>query len=110
MLLQRQPVQPDNDTLLLQCGHNRTTLVDPDIYQRFCIYKWRVIKSAGCEYVCRRETRDGKTRTIRLHIAIMDPPPGYEVHHKDLNTFNNLRSNLENLTPCEHRALHGKAG
>lgn len=34
--------------------------------------------------------------------------PKFEVHHKDENRVNNDISNLECLTPSEHKALHNK--
>jgi hypothetical protein len=33
-------------------------------------------------------------------------PEGHEIHHKDLNSFNNELSNLELLTIAEHKKLH----
>lgn len=35
-------------------------------------------------------------------------PKGYEVHHKDLNRYNNDISNLELLEKHEHKKLHGQ--
>lgn len=35
-------------------------------------------------------------------------PKGYEVHHKDLNRYNNDISNLELLEKHEHKKLHGR--
>ena len=37
-----------------------------------------------------------------------DIPKGYEVHHKDLNRYNNDISNLELLEKHEHKKLHAK--
>lgn len=36
------------------------------------------------------------------------PKPGYVIHHKDENKYNNLFSNLEEITDAEHRRHHAK--
>ncbi len=54
------------------------------------------------------------TPVLRLHLysydIVLGPfaprREGYEVHHRDLKTFNNRIENLELLTAAEHRALH----
>ena len=51
-----------------------------------------------------------------LHVAIYEAyngqivPPGYQVHHKDLNKSNNDPSNLQMMTRAEHSKLHNKVG
>lgn len=102
------PPQPENFRLL-PVGGSFFALVDPETYVWAIRYHWRLIKSSHVVYVARRSIRAGKIHTIRLHVEIMYPPPGYEVHHKDHNPLNCLRSNLENATPSHHRQLHGKA-
>lgn len=84
-------------------------MVDVDVYQWAVGYHWRLVKSSHCCYVVRRIIVSGRTFTLRLHVDIMNPPPGYEVHHLDRNPLNCLRANLVNVTPSGHRILHGKA-
>lgn len=109
MLVKRiPPPQPENYQLL-PVGRASFALVDPETYVWAIHYHWRLIKSSHVVYVARRYILAGKTYTIRLHVEIMHPRPGYEVHHIDRNPLNCLRSNLENATPSDHRRLHGKA-
>jgi hypothetical protein len=102
------PPQPENFRLL-PVGRLGFAYVDPDVFQWAICYHWRLLKSSHCIYVARRIVLSGHTLTIRLHVDIMSPPLGYEVHHIDRNPLNCLRSNLQNVTPTEHRQLHGKA-
>lgn len=51
----------------------------------------------------------GKYRLIHLLMAeTYFPEVDYktEIHHKDLNPYNNRLSNLQQLTPAEHREVH----
>jgi hypothetical protein len=43
---------------------------------------------------------------ISEHRYIMGNPPGMDVHHKNEIKGDNHQSNLENLTPAEHRRQH----
>lgn len=50
-------------------------------------------------------------REYKVHILIWQSvngvkPKGYEIHHKDKNKANYSISNLELLTPSEHRRIH----
>lgn len=36
------------------------------------------------------------------------PPPGYEIHHKNMNHRDNRIENLQILSSQEHRSLHAK--
>lgn len=71
-------------------------------------YKWRLFTGKYKQYAYRRFFADGKTHTIKMHREIMNCPPDMETHHKNKNGLNNYRENLENLTPLDHRLIHGK--
>lgn len=109
MIIKHEPFPKPPYCRLLPVGRNHYALVDDDVYEWAVRYHWRLVKSSHCSYVLRRIVVDGHTLTLRLHGVIMDPPPGCEVHHKNRNPLNCLRSNLQNVTPSEHRQLHGKA-
>lgn len=63
-------------------------------------------------YLSQSKSSEGRKRAKSLHVAIWEfhnnkeVPKGYEIHHKDGNTFNNDISNLECLTIAEHRKLY----
>ena len=58
----------------------------------------------------KRKSGSGNTRVL-IHLVVYawfhgEIPYGKEIHHRDLNHLNNSISNLEALTPEEHRAKH----
>lgn len=63
-------------------------------------------------YLSQSRSNEGRRRAKGLHVAIWEHhnktevPKGFEVHHKDGNTFNNDISNLECLSVSEHRKLY----
>ena len=65
--------------------------------------------SRGRYYLSQSNSNAGRKNPKGLHVAVWEyfsgkkVPAGYEVHHKDGNTFNNDFSNLECLPIREHR-------
>lgn len=41
-----------------------------------------------------------------MHRQIVGATPDQEVHHKNRNTLDNRRANLQIITPAEHHWLH----
>lgn len=81
-----------------------SVIVDDDIAEIISKQSW-FIKKGGYghgSYVARSVREGKKIKTIRLHRWIMNAPKGFEVHHKNGNSFDNRRENLEVLTPEEH--------
>jgi hypothetical protein len=78
------------------------------------ILKLSIGKTSG-SYLHVQLCRDGRARTIRVHILVMrsfvgPPPAGQEVNHKDANKRNPRFSNLEYTTKegnRQHAKEHG---
>lgn len=74
-------------------------------------YTFRRDKKTGY-YLSSKKIKNGKR--IRLHVYVweyinkQEVPEGFEVHHKDLNKFNNEPENLVALSPEEHAEIHKK--
>jgi hypothetical protein len=79
---------------------------DYEYLSRFC---WRLDDSGTCPYAYRRYQNNGIVHTIKMHREIMNCPPDMETHHIDLNSLNDCRSNLVNLTTIDHRLAHFKS-
>ena len=78
---------------------------DADLRSR----SWYLKRGAGCAYAASGARNGRSVRTLRLHRVIMERmigpiPPGFEVHHKDKDTSNNQRHNLELI----HKIHHGR--
>ena len=74
------------------------TFVDDEDYCRLNKHKWHVSRSANNWYA--RTTIDGKI--VYMHRFIMKAESGKVVHHKDGDTMNNQKDNLEVTTQDEN--------
>ena len=98
---------------------DQKALVDDDIWLKWCHYSWRLKKSGAASYVVRsdhiviwdpiRKKRRRKTITLRLHREVMGNPEGFDVHHRNGNTLDNRRENLELVDPKKHDSMSGAA-
>jgi hypothetical protein len=109
MLIKRNhELLPDN-LAKVPVGKNHFAVIDACNSPWLSKYHWRYTRSSHCYYATRREIRNGKTITIRMHNEIMHTPKGMECHHRNLNPLDNRESNLENLTPPDHHQRHGRS-
>lgn len=75
-------------------------IVDDDDFDELSRFKWckstSKTKSSGKTYIyaVRNVWVDGKNKTIRMTHAIMNPPKGKIIDHKNGDTLDNRKSNL----------------
>lgn len=81
---------------------NQVAVVDDEDYDRINASKWFAAGDGYNLYAVRTKWDAGKYRKVRMHVAIMEPPPGMEVDHIDGNGLNNCRSNLRVCTHAEN--------
>lgn len=82
-------------------GNGMVTLVDDADYDELMRYKWQaILSSSGASYVHRSCRVGGKSKSISMHRELMGFPAGMDVHHKNHNTLDNRRENLE---VCTHK-------
>ena len=74
------------------------TIVDDSDYAWLSKVKWHAAERKGLVYALRQH--GGKW--VRLHNAIMNPPPGLQVDHLNRNPLDNRRSNLRLCTISEN--------
>lgn len=79
--------------------------VDSKDYAHLKQWKWFPLQSHSKVYAARKWQHDGKVYYFRMHRQIMDCPKDKVVHHKNGNTLDNRRKNLEILTKKEHEQL-----
>lgn len=108
MLIKKTTEPEPTDYAVIWLNHRVRVILDLDDYERLHNYHWRLVRSQRCFYAMRRVIRNGKTYHIRMHREIMHTLPGFECHHIHHNPLDNRKSELENLTPSEHRTAHGK--
>jgi len=91
---------------LIPLGKNKYAIVDVADFEALSRYRWKLVKSRACSYACRQTHIDGRNVTIRMHRLIANTPDDQECHHRNRNTLDNRRANLENLYPPEHVKKH----
>jgi hypothetical protein len=84
-------------------GEGCWTIVDNDVYYRLGNLKWVISGNDGGYYAIRFvKTRSGKTKSVRLHREIINPPKGLFIDHKNNNTLDNRRANLRLATQSQN--------
>jgi hypothetical protein len=87
-----------SDFASIQLTQGFVTKVDPELVLVLKKHHWHACKAAYSIYACRDAKSDGAKRRFYLHREIIKCPPGHQVHHRDGDTLNNTRANLEICT------------
>jgi len=69
-------------------------------------YAWRAVRSKVCWYAVTTVEIGGRRKTIKMNRLIANTQSGLQCHHKNGNSLDNRRINLENLYRLEHDMLH----
>ncbi len=77
-------------------------MVDDTDFKWLNQWKWFAKKASYCSYAARSVHNNGKCKTVWMHRLIMSDPEGMEVDHKNGNSFDNQRENLEKTTKAEN--------
>lgn len=79
----------------IQLTQGKVALVDDEDFEYLNQFKWCAQQEGHTFYAARQSPRiNKKSKTIRMHRAIMNPPNNMHIDHKDHNGLNNCRSNL----------------
>jgi len=106
MQVKRQPEKIGSSSRTITLNKGYVTIVDAEDYESLNLYKWRIAKSHNIIYAARRETRNSRTRIIKMHRQIMNTPVGLVVHHRNHDSLDNRKKNLRNYSPHIHKLLH----
>jgi hypothetical protein len=108
LLIKHAPPLIAGETALLTVQGGFSTMIDANDFDWLNQFKWRLSKGKYCRYVYTRMTVGSITKIVKIHRLITNCPPDKDPHHKDRNTLNNTRANLEPLYKSDHRIEHGK--
>lgn len=94
----------------------RVALVDDEDYEALARFKWhaqargpKVDLDGSIFYAMRRLGPAGHQRHIPMQVAILNPPDGAEIDHRNGDTLDNRRSNLRIATSILNRRNRKKS-
>jgi hypothetical protein len=101
------------DAVRIPLNHGKVALIDAEDLPRVAPYRWHASYDGRSDrwYAVRGErlgTGEGaRVRTVRMHRAILDAPPGMEVRHGNGDGLDNRRANLRLMTRTQRNAQRG---
>lgn len=98
----------DTPYRMIYVGKGRYCYIDSEDYLYLSQFRWTVRMSHSRPYVIRRVRTSGVERQIRMHREIMQTPKGMHCHHIAFYTYDMRKSQLQNLAPHHHNALHAE--
>lgn len=94
------------DFALISLGNGRRAIIDVEDIPRIRNYKWRAVKASRLWYVKTTVGPAGKRTDLSLHRMIARTPRDQVCHHKNRNSMDNRKENLDNMDPTCHSDLH----
>lgn len=99
----------ENGIAYLPLTQSAVAMLDPEDYLRLVRFRWKLVVGSGNKLYAGRCVREnGKTKTIRLHHAIIGRKDDLEVDHKNGNGLDNRKCNLRFATPSQNKANRAK--
>lgn len=106
MLVQTQPKAITGPTAFIPLHPMGFAIVDIRDYHWLSRFRWKIKRSKYCDYAVRVIRREGKQYELKMHREIVHPAAGMQVHHKNRNSLDNRRCNLEEIHPHDHTQIH----
>jgi len=91
---------------IIKSTNGHCILVDVEFWLTHSCYKWKVKKGSYGYYAYRTVIIKGKPRAIFMHREVAKTPKGFVTHHKNRDTLDNRKSNLETMTDFDHKQIH----
>jgi len=98
----------DGDVVTLLLEDDQKVLLDLDDWNRLNIHRWFIRKSFSRPYCMRKYRNSHGEFYIRMHREVMGTPGNEITHHKNRNTLDNRKCNLENMLQKHHHHIHTK--
>ena len=109
MRILSQEVAPRPPFKIIPLGGLKFSIVDPEDFEYLNKFHWFAKKSSSRYYAVRKIHFDGKPKYLRMHRIIAQTFPGFVTHHKNGNSLDNRKKNLENMKRGLHDMAHWKA-
>jgi hypothetical protein len=79
----------------IQVSKENVAVVDDEDYDQLSKYHWHAVPGSWRFYAGRNFRVKGRRYHVLMHREITKCTPSMQVHHKDGDTMNNQRANLE---------------
>jgi len=95
-----------NDAVFIELTQDKFAIVDADRLETLKKFSWRAVQ-AKCNWYAKADSKDKKNPwTISMHRFIARTPSGMICHHKNGNSLDNRKCNLENMSKIQHTLYH----
>jgi len=91
---------------MIPLNDGKTAIIDTEDIPRIKNYKWRAVKASRLWYVKTTVGSGKKKVDLSLHRMIARTPANEVCHHKNRNSMDNRKINLDNMDKKAHSALH----
>jgi hypothetical protein len=99
-------IAPERDYVEIPLSNSeQKAIVDREDLPKVLKHPWFLKKDNRTQtwYVATSVRVGDTVKTIRLHVLVMEAPPGMDVHHKNRNPLDNRKDNLVLIPAREHR-------
>lgn len=104
-------VQTDNSLdlgpiMVIPLTRGFIALVSPIDYKLINQFNWYANRSRSRYYAMHKGVADGKAKYVSMHRLIAYTRPDQVCHHKNNNSLDNRRANLQNMSWFDHAKMH----
>lgn len=98
--------QTFNSISFIHLQDGKRVMVDTEDLTGLTKYKWRAVKASRLHYAKTTVGKPPHQVDLSMHRLIARTPKNQVCHHKNRNSLDNRRCNLENMDPKEHELFH----
>ena len=91
---------------IIPLTQGKYAIVDADMVDYLSKWSWRAVRSKHKFYAKTTVTSKHRRYSISMHRLIAKTPSGQVTHHKNGNSLDNRRSNLQNMERSNHELYH----
>ena len=94
------------DVTVIHLSDEHCCFIDTEDFPRVCNYTWRAVKSNRCWYAKTTVGKTGHQFDLSMHRLITRASRNQQTHHKNRNSLDNRKANLENMERRQHMITH----
>lgn len=91
---------------IIELTQGKFAIVDNDMVSTLKRYHWRAVKHKSSFYAKTTIRRANSQYDLGMHRFVAQTPRGQVPHHKNFNSLDNRRANLQNMSKSSHTLYH----